>query len=93
VPETSLPQLSSLRKLVVVITMAAIATVVGYPLAIVKLADQPLPIRPLYLIVTVFEAMTLIFCVQVLIYGVTRVSSARFRRIPAAQADEPAARS
>lgn len=93
VPETSLPQLSSFRKFVAVITMAGIAAVVGYPLAILKLADHAPPIRPLYFIVTVFEAMTLIFCVQVLIYGVARISSARFRRIPAAQADEPAARS
>lgn len=93
VPETSLRQLSSFRKFAMVITMAGIAAVAGYPLAVVKLADHATPIRPLYLIVTVFEAMTLIFCVQVLIYSLARISSARFRRIPAAQADEPAARS
>ncbi len=92
VPKTSL-QLSSFRKFAVMITMAGIAAVAGYPLAILKLADHPLPIRPLYFMVTVFEAMTLIFCVQVLIYGVARISSARLRRIPATRADEPATRS
>jgi len=89
VPQTSLRQLSSFRKLVVVITMAAIAVIAGYPLAIVKLADHKPPINPEFFVVTVFEAMTLLFCVQVLIYSMARVSAARFRRLPVAPGDEP----
>jgi hypothetical protein len=91
VPETSLPQLASLRKLVVVATMAVIAVVVGYPLAIEKLSDHSPPISTQYFIVTAFESITLIYCLQVLIYSAARVLSARLRRVPIAQADEPGA--
>jgi hypothetical protein len=89
VPEASLKQLGPFRKIAVVLTMAAIAVVTGYPLAIVRLADHPPPIKPLVFIVTVFEAMTLLFCVQVLIYSVARVSSARFRRASIAVVNGP----
>ena len=86
--ETSLPQLSSFRKLAVVTTMATVAVVAGYPLAIASLADHPPPINAEYFIVTVFEAMTLIFCVQLLIYCVVRRIDARVRRVPRTPANE-----
>ena len=81
-PRASLHQLSPFRKVMVVFIMAVVAVLAGYPLAIVRLADHPLPLNPLFFIVTVFEATTLVFCVQVLIYGLARSYAARPRRIP-----------
>ena len=83
----SLRQLSSSHKVGVVLTMVVIAVSAGYPLAIVSLSNHDLPIKMELLVATVFEAITLVFCAQVLIYGLLRTFTARFRRIPAAQLD------
>ena len=68
----SLRQLSSRHKVAVVLTMVVIAVSAGYPLAIVSLSDHDLPIKMELLGTTVFEAITLVFCTQVLVYGLLR---------------------
>ena len=88
-PHADVRQLSSSRKVTVVFILVVVAVLAGYPLAIYRLADHPLPLNPLLFIVTVFEATTLIFCVQVLIYGLARSYTARSRRIPVVRLNGP----
>jgi hypothetical protein len=76
VPEAAFKQMSPFRKGLVVFTMAAIALLGGYPLAIVRLADHHPPINPFFFIATVTEATTLVLCMEVLIYGLTRMRGA-----------------
>lgn len=85
VAESALTQFSAFRKSAVVLTMAVIATLAGYPLAILGLANHRYVVTPLFFIATLFEAMTLVFCVQLLIYGMARVIGAGDRRGAAAE--------
>jgi Domain of unknown function (DUF4184) len=93
VPLTSFHPMSTFKQGSIVFTMAAIACLAGYPLAIFRVADHPLRSNRLFMIVTVFEAVTLIFCTQVLIYGIGRTIGARSRRMPATQLDDQKVRS
>ena len=94
VPRASLRQLSSIRKVMIVLSMAVVAVLAGYPLAIVRLTDHPPPLNRLFFTVTVFEAMTLVFCLQVLIYGVARTIGTHSRPShTAARLNNKAARS
>jgi hypothetical protein len=77
VPEAAIEQMSSLRKFAVALTMAVIAVLAGYPLAIFRMADHKPLINPLFLIATMLEAMTLVICFQLLIYGLTRTLGIR----------------
>ena len=88
VSNESLRELSPFRKVTIVFTMAAVAVLTGYPLAIFRLADHERPINPLFFKVTVFEAITLVFCAQVLIYSLARTFGSRSRRTPAIRMDE-----
>ena len=88
VPRASLRQLSTFRKLTIVSSMAVIASLAGYPLAIHRLADHEPPINHLFFVVTVFEAISLLFCTELLLYSLARISTARSRRLPAVQVDE-----
>ena len=88
-PRARLRTLSPFRKVTTVFAIAVIAIAVGYPLAILRLADHAHPIPRLFFIATVIEAVTLVFCAQVLIYGVARTIGARGRRIPAARLHGP----
>ena len=83
----SLRPISPLRKVTIVFTMAAIALLAGYPLAIFLVADRDLQLSRLVFIVTVFEVVTLVFCTLVLIYGLARTFLTRGHRTPAAQLD------
>jgi len=87
VPETSLRLLPAFRKVAIVFTMTVIAAITGYPLAVARLADHPLPINQTFFVATVFEAMTLVFFVEILIYSLARTLGGRSRRVPAAQLD------
>jgi len=84
-PRVGVRHLSSFHKAAVVLTMVLIAVFAGYPLAIVSLSDHEPPIRFELWAATVFEAITLVLCTQVLIYGLLRTLTSRFRRIPATQ--------
>ena len=52
------------------------------------LSNQDKPIIRSYLAATVFEAVTLVFCIELLLYGLGLTFAARFRRVPTAQLDE-----
>ena len=88
VPRASLRELSPLRKLATVLIMTSVAVLAGYPLAIFQLADRRIPIKPIFFAVTVFEAITLVFCVQLLAYSLARLYATRSRRRPAVRMDE-----
>ena len=76
-------------KIALAVTMAAIAGLLGYPISVLRLANRVHPVRPLYLAVTVFEATTLVLCLELLIYGLALTLNNRLRRVSATQADEP----
>ena len=81
VPLASVRPMTPFRKVTVVFTMAVIALLAGYPLADLPPRPTTNPrSNPLFFIVTVFEAITLVFCVQVLIYGVARTFGGQSRR-------------
>jgi uncharacterized protein DUF4184 len=85
---TSKEEFSARLKITLVLTMAAVAGLLGYPIAVLRLAEHPPPIKPIYFVVTAFEAMTLVFCLELLIYGLALTMNARLRRLPATPADE-----
>lgn len=87
-PISQLREFSSFVKVSVVFVMAMIALLAGYPLAILKLANHELPVNPLFVATTTFEAVTLVFCIELLIYGATQTVSVRVRRVPAPRLDE-----
>lgn len=89
VPRASLRSMSSIRKVAIVFTMSLIALLAGYPLAMLRLSDHPPPIHYLLFIATVVEAITLVFCVQLLIYGLARTLRVHEQRLPAARLDKP----
>lgn len=76
-------------KIATALTMAGIALMLGYPLAVIQLARHVEPVRRLAFIVTVFEAVTLVFCAQLILYGLALTVSTRWRRLPAGQLQEP----
>ena len=82
-------ELSPFRKFAIVSLMAIVAVVLGHPVAIFRLTFHHGVINPLFRIVTIFEAMTLVFCIQVLIYGLARSLSGRTPRMPGPQLDGP----
>jgi hypothetical protein len=77
-----------LVKVAIVFSMVAVALLIGYPLAIFKLADRPLPIRRLTVIATIFVAATFVFSAELLVYGLAFRLATRSRRVPAPQFDE-----
>ena len=69
------------------LAMVVIAALIAYPIATLRLASHVQPVKPLHLVVTIFEATTLAFCVELLVYGLTLTMSAYLRRASAALAD------
>lgn len=80
---------SPLLKIAVVLTMAVISALTGYPVAVWRLADHPLPITPSFFVATVLEATTTIFCVQLVLYAVALKLGSNSRRVPARQTGQP----
>lgn len=74
-------------KAMVVATMATIALMAGYPVAMFRLAYSPRPKSPVALVAMTFVASTAFLCIQLLLYGMVMTLSTRARRRPAAQAD------
>ena len=89
VPRSRIQPFSPGLKTALVSGMLLVALLVGYEFAMWRLEDHEWPIRAIFLIVTVFEAVTLVFCVEMLIYGAALTLSIRLRRLPAAQLNEP----
>jgi Domain of unknown function (DUF4184) len=76
---------SSRLKAAVILAMCAIALLCGYLLAMWRLANHPAPIRTLVIVVTTFVASTMVFCLQLLVYGLAITMSTRARRAMATQ--------
>jgi Domain of unknown function (DUF4184) len=73
-------ELSPHLKVALPLTMAVVAGLVGYPIAVLRLADHVRPIKPLHFAVTVFVAMTLVFSLELLIYGLVLTMNGHLRR-------------
>jgi hypothetical protein len=84
----SVRELSGFRKLTVVSTMAITAVSAGFALAIFRLSDHEIPISHSLIVSTVIEAITLVFCVEVLLYGLARTYNSRSRRASAIRMDQ-----
>ena len=80
--ETELREFSPFVKVAVVFTMVVIAILAGYAFAIFKMSDHELPFSRSFVIATIFEAITLVFCIELLLYGAAQTVSARSRRLP-----------
>ena len=85
-----LHEFSPFVKVAVVFTMVTVALLIGYLLAIFKLAEHEQPLSRSVVIATFFLAMTFVFCIEFLIYGLAMTLAARWRRVPAPQFDETA---
>jgi hypothetical protein len=75
-------------KIALTSTMAVVAGLLGYPIAILRLANFRHPIKPLHLAVTVFVAATLVLNLELLIYGLALTANVRLRRVPDTPVDE-----
>ena len=76
-------------KVALVVAFAAIASFGGYWVAMLNLADHERPINPLFVVATIFEAITLVFSMELVIYGLALTVSSRNRRLPVALPEEP----
>ena len=76
-------------KVLVVLVMSGIALLLGYPLAVWRLASHVEPVRRIVYVVTTFEAWTLMFCIELLIYGLAMSVNTNWRGAPVARANEP----
>src|SRR5271167_250055 len=76
-------EFSTRLKTAVVLTMGTIAALAGYPIATWRLAHHPPPIKLEFVVVTTFVAIAMVFCTQLLIYGVAITLSTRARHSPA----------
>lgn len=88
VREAAVEKIPWFRKSAVALTIAVIAVLVGNPLAIFRLAGHKPPISPLFFVATMLEAMTLVICFQLLIYGLTRTLGVRVPTLASVQLDE-----
>jgi uncharacterized protein DUF4184 len=88
VPKSQVHEFSPWVKITVVSVVSLIAILAGYPYAMFTLSNQDKPIIRSYLAATVFEAVTLVLCIELLLYGLGLTFAARFRRVPTAQLDE-----
>jgi hypothetical protein len=75
-------------RVAIVSIMGVVALLAGYPLAIFKLSDHPLPVSPLTMIATTLVATIFAFGVQLLIYGLAITVAARSRRVLEPEFDE-----
>jgi hypothetical protein len=88
VPRSRIQPFSAGQRASLVSGMLLVALFVGYLLAMWRLEDREGPIRTIFLIVTVFEAVTLVFCVEMLVYGAALTLNARLSRLPGAPLDQ-----
>jgi len=64
------------------------ALLAGYPLALIRLASHARPIPRHVFVTTVFEAVTLVFCIELLIYSISLSLAGRSRRVSCVQPEE-----
>ena len=77
-----------LAKVAIAFGMGTVALLIGYPLAIYKLTDHPIPISQLTIFATIFVASTFVFNAELLIYGLAFRLATRARRVSVPQLDE-----
>ena len=82
-PQSGVREFSPLVKVAVVLIMIVTAILAGYPFALFKLSSHELPFSRSSVMATVFEAVTLVFCIELLLYGAALTVSARSRRLSA----------
>lgn len=80
-------QFSPKMKVTLVSAMGLAAFLVGYPVALARVARYVPPSKNQF-VITVFEAVTLVFCIELLIYGLSMSWGSREGRSPAAQPEE-----
>ena len=71
-PSTTVNQLCSARKVVLLLTITGVAIAAGYPLAAARLWYLDPAMKPIASLSTVVEAVILLWCAQILLYGVAR---------------------
>jgi hypothetical protein len=81
-PRTRTPEFPPLTKLFVVSIVGLIALFAGAVLAWYTLSDHPGPVSRSRRVATNFIAMTQLFCVEMLIYGLAITLATRTRRVP-----------
>jgi len=87
-PRSGRPEFPASVKVTVVFAFTTIAIFAGHWLAMFKLADRDLPVNPLFVVATIFEAITLVLCLELVIFGLAVVISARLRRLSMAQPEK-----
>ena len=83
---SSTDEFSPWMKIALPLVMAVIAGLMAYPIALLRLMSHALPTKPLHLMVTIFEAATLVFCLELLTYSLALTASTRLQRASASQA-------
>jgi Domain of unknown function (DUF4184) len=87
--EVRTKQLLAARKIATVGAIAAIAVGTGYPLGFMRDFDLDPALNPIGLSTAIFESVTLIFCLQILLYGIVRTYSVRSGRDRVRHVDSP----
>lgn len=87
-PKTHASEFPPLTKLFVVSIMGLIALFAGVVLAWYTLSDHVGPVSRSTRVATLFIAITQLFCVEMLIYGLAITLATRPRRVPAPEFDE-----
>ena len=82
---SSTDEFSPWLKIALLLVMAVIAGLMAYPIALLRLMSHALPTKPLHLMVTIFEAATLVFCLELLTYSLALTASTRLQRASASQ--------
>ena len=88
VPEAAVREFSSFVKVAVVFVMIMIALLAGYAYAVFLLSGHEEPISRSYLAATLFESVTLVLCIELLLYGAALTVSVRSRRLRTPQLEE-----
>jgi Domain of unknown function (DUF4184) len=91
VPISLMREFSPFVKVAVTLSMIMIALLAGYRYGIFTLSAHEPRVSRSYFAATVFEAITLVFCVELLFYGLARTVANRSRRLTPDQLDEAAA--
>jgi membrane-bound metal-dependent hydrolase YbcI (DUF457 family) len=87
-PSSNLLEFSPLVKAALICGMVNIASVGGYFYARLLLSGYQEPLSRSFLIATVFEAITFVFCIELVVYGLAFRLVSRTRRLPAPEFDE-----
>jgi hypothetical protein len=87
-PKTRVPEFPPLTKLFVVSIVGLVALFAGGVLAWYTLSDYLGPVSRSKRVAVIFIAMTQLFCVEMLIYGLAITLATRTQRVPAPEFDE-----